>query len=52
MHCILPVLEIANVDVFLTTDDRLLRKATTHQDRIKVQVANPLSWLMEVAEVN
>lgn len=38
--------EAANVDAFLTTDDRLLRRASTHIDQLNVQVQNPLTWLM------
>ena len=34
------------VDVFLTTDDRLL-KAARKMD-VKIKVANPVTWLMEV----
>jgi predicted nucleic acid-binding protein len=40
--------EVERVDVFLTTDDRLLRKALKYKQNLKVQVANPVSWLMEV----
>lgn len=40
--------EVEKVDVFLTTDDRLLRKALRYKQYLKVQVANPVSWLMEV----
>lgn len=40
--------ESANVDIFLTTDDRLLRKAFVNQASLKVAVANPLQWLMEI----
>jgi len=38
--------EATSVDAFLTTDDRLLRKANTHIDQLNVQVQNPLTWLM------
>ena len=38
--------EISGVDVFLTTDDRLLRAAKRLD--VHVKTANPLSWLMEV----
>jgi predicted nucleic acid-binding protein len=37
-----------NTDVFLTTDDRLLRKALSYKDDLKVRVANPIIWLIEV----
>ena len=39
---------LADVDVFLTTDDKLLKRAQRHREEIKVPVANPLSWLQEV----
>lgn len=38
--------ELGNADVFLTTDDRLLRAAKRLE--IQVKTVNPLSWLMEV----
>jgi predicted nucleic acid-binding protein len=40
--------EQATVDVFLTTDDRVLRIATRHTAQLQVRVANPLVWLLEV----
>lgn len=40
--------EAANVDAFLTTDDRLLRKASAHIDQLNIQVQNPLTWLMTI----
>ena len=36
------------MDIFLTTDDRLLNKALSHQDKINVTVANPITWLMNI----
>ena len=42
--------EVSQVDVLLTTDDRLLRRAKRHQDRIKVVVNNPVTWLMAVLQ--
>jgi predicted nucleic acid-binding protein len=39
--------EQATVDVFLTTDDRVLRIATRHTAQLRVRVANPLDWLLE-----
>lgn len=39
--------EAANADVLITTDDRLLRKATTYTDQLHVQVQNPLHWMIE-----
>jgi predicted nucleic acid-binding protein len=40
--------EAAKVDAFITTDDRLLRKAATHADRLDVQVQNPLTWIIKI----
>ena len=42
--------EQATVDVFLTTDDRVLRIAARHTAQLKVRVANPLDWLLEVVQ--
>lgn len=39
--------EAARADAFLTTDDRLLRKATNQSERLDVRVANPVTWIME-----
>ncbi|AFZ54698.1 MULTISPECIES: PIN domain-containing protein [Cyanobacterium] len=38
--------EYAMVDVLLTTDDRLLKKALKYQDLLKVKLDNPVIWLM------
>ena len=38
--------EAGGADVFLTTDDRLLRKAQQYRDSINVTVENPVIWLM------
>jgi hypothetical protein len=38
--------EIYKADVFLTTDDRLLRAAS--RTDLSIKAANPVSWLMEV----
>jgi predicted nucleic acid-binding protein len=40
--------EQATVNIFLTTDDRVLRIATSHAEELHVRVANPLTWLVEV----
>lgn len=37
--------EAARVDVFLTTDDRLLRRARRHQSALAPRVVNPLNWI-------
>ncbi len=42
--------EASDATVFLTTDDRLLRKAISYADDIKVRVSNPVTWLMENQE--
>lgn len=42
--------ESGNVDVFLTTDDRLLKKARQHQKLIRVNVENPTIWLINVLQ--
>lgn len=44
--------ERGNVDVFLTTDDKLIRKSKSDQVRyqLTVQVENPYIWLQEVFE--
>ena len=42
--------EQATVDIFLTTDDHVLRLATRHTAQLQVRVANPLAWLLEVIE--
>lgn len=39
--------ESAGVDVFLTTDDDLLRKASRHKAALRVRVMNPLLWARE-----
>jgi predicted nucleic acid-binding protein len=40
--------EEARVDILLTCDDRLLRTAQRHANRLQVPVRNPLTWLDEV----
>src|SRR5262245_48321747 len=40
--------EQATVDIFLTTDDSVVRIAASHAEEVHVRVANPLTWLMEV----
>ncbi len=38
----------AGVDVFLSTDDKLIKRAQRCSDIIMLNVKNPLSWLQEV----
>ena len=40
--------ERARAHVFLTTDDKLLRRASRLHGQLRVRVANPLAWLNEV----
>jgi predicted nucleic acid-binding protein len=42
--------EAAQAEIFLTTDDRLLKKATREAERLQVESANPVFWLMAVNE--
>ena len=41
--------ESGGADVFLTTDDTLLRKAAAHTKVLRVRTENPLTWLREVS---
>jgi len=41
--------ESGGADVFLTTDDKLLRKSAVHAKQLRVRVENPLQWLKEVS---
>jgi hypothetical protein len=40
--------EIGKADVFLTTDDRLLRLAKRQTKKLSVKVENPLDWMKEM----
>lgn len=40
--------EAGNADIFLTTDDRILRLAARSKNLLQVRVENPLQWVMEV----
>ena len=37
-----------NATIFLTTDDPLLRKSVSHKDSLKIRVANPIIWFLEI----
>jgi predicted nucleic acid-binding protein len=37
--------ERGGADVFLTTDDRLRRRAERHQDQLRVRALNPVNWI-------
>lgn len=43
--------EIAQVDVFLSTDDRLLRRAARYRDSLSVAVDNPATWLISTLQL-
>jgi predicted nucleic acid-binding protein len=38
--------EVAQVDILLSTDDRLLKNSRRHQDLLKIVLDNPVTWLM------
>lgn len=42
--------ESSGANVFLTTDDRLLKRATRVANKIKIRVMNPLAWVEEVSQ--
>lgn len=42
--------EAGDADIFLTTDDRLLRKAKQYKDTLKIEVENPTIWLMAILQ--
>ena len=42
--------EIRQADVFLTTDDQVVRRAARVSAELRVRVANPLAWIAEVLE--
>ncbi len=42
--------ESGNVDLLLTTDDQMLRKAKRISSQLHSRVENPLTWLQEVTE--
>ena len=40
--------EKLKADVFLTVDDKLIKKSKTNEDKLKIRVENPVIWLQEV----
>ena len=40
--------ESSNIDVLISTDDKMIKLANRLESKIKVRVANPLNWLSEV----
>lgn len=43
--------EAGKADVFLTTDDRLLRRATRYADQLNITVKNPANWFIEINQL-
>lgn len=43
--------EAGNAAVFLTTDDRLLRRAARFSDQLDIVVKNPATWLIEINQL-
>ena len=39
--------EVAQANILLSTDDRLLKNSQRHQGLLKVSVDNPVTWLMK-----
>ena len=42
--------ESGSVDIFLTTDDRLLSRAERYNSQLHVRVENPYTWVQELAK--
>lgn len=42
--------EKGKADIFPTTDDRLIKRALQNRNKLKVEIKNPVIWLMEVFE--
>lgn len=40
--------EIGGADVFLSTDDKLVKAAKRNSEATNIKVENPLNWLQEV----
>ncbi len=43
--------EISQADIFLTTDDRLVKKARKNSQSITVNINNPVQWLAEITQM-
>jgi uncharacterized protein with PIN domain len=46
----LAFVQAASADIFLTTDDRLLRKAKQYPEEVTVPVENPVVWLITLLQ--
>jgi predicted nucleic acid-binding protein len=42
--------EAGKADIMLTTDDRLLRRASRYREMIKIIIENPVTWFMNVTQ--
>ncbi|MGL5079440.1 MAG: hypothetical protein ACRDBG_26880 [Waterburya sp.] len=42
--------EAGGADVFLTTDDRLLKKAKQSPNLFQIEIENPTIWLMNILQ--
>jgi predicted nucleic acid-binding protein len=42
--------EAGDADIFLTTDDRLLRKAKQYKNTLRIEIENPTIWLMNILQ--
>jgi predicted nucleic acid-binding protein len=42
--------ERSKADIFLTTDDRLVKKAAKNTQIIQVKISNPIQWLLEASK--
>ena len=43
--------ESGGADVFLTTDDRLLKRAKQYRGQLNVTVKNPVNWFIEISQL-
>ncbi|MBD1855478.1 MULTISPECIES: PIN domain-containing protein [Leptolyngbya] len=42
--------ERSSADIFLTTDDRLIRRAQNNASLINVKISNPVQWVIEITQ--
>jgi predicted nucleic acid-binding protein len=42
--------ERGRTDVFLSTDDRLVKRAQRHAQEIQIPISNPVQWLMQFTQ--
>jgi len=51
LYCNIASAERSLSDIFLTTDDRLVKKAQKNSQLINVNISNPMQWLAEVIQI-